>query len=322
MAQHCAPSLTSLSQTIADYLDWHALRASSTRHRGDIKRMLRRFGDAVGNDRPLDGISREDCASFLRVIQDQGSKPSTLKAYHRVIDAFFHWCVEEERLESSPMRRVPKPKLVQEQIKPLSSEELVALLAAPSRKTFVGLRDGALMALLADTGLRVSEALGIKLTDVDTRARSVAVMGKGEKPRMVFYGEAVAVRLRDYLRRRGGRGSEELLFVNSLGEPLLRFAVANRMRKYGAVASIKGKRVSPHTLRHTFAINWLMNGGDTLSLQRLLGHTTPAMTTRYVNFATADLAELHRTVSPLDRLQTRHSERVQPVLSGGRKRLR
>jgi hypothetical protein len=83
---HCAPSLTSLSQTIADYLDWHALRGSSSRHRGDIKRMLRRFDVAVGNDRSLDTVTREDCASFLRVIQEQGSKPNTHKAYHRVIE--------------------------------------------------------------------------------------------------------------------------------------------------------------------------------------------------------------------------------------------
>jgi integrase len=82
----------------------------------------------------------------------------------------------------------------------------------------------------------------------------------------------------------------------------------------GYAAGIRGKRVSPHTLRHTFAVNWLKNGGDTLSLQRLLGHSTPAMTTRYVNFATADLAELHRTVSPLDRLQADSGQmrRAQP----------
>jgi site-specific recombinase XerD len=134
-------------------------------------------------------VTREQCATFLRGIQDRECKPSTLKAYHRVVDAFFTWCVAEERLEVSPMKRVPKPKLVQEQVKPLSAEELTALLAAPNHKTFVGLRDAALMALLADTGLRVSEALSIHMGDMDTRARSVAVTGKGENPRTVFYGK-------------------------------------------------------------------------------------------------------------------------------------
>jgi site-specific recombinase XerD len=110
--------------------------------------------------------------------------------------------------------------------------------------------------------------------------------------------------------------------VSSLGEKLLRFAVVERMRENGSAAGIQGKRVSPHTLRHAFAINWLKNGGDTLSLQRLLGHSTPAMTTRYVNFATADLAELHRTVSPLDRLAATQGAPLRPGAMEKRTRIR
>jgi site-specific recombinase XerD len=303
MARLTALDATPLSLTIADYIDWQALCGSSKRHRTDIKRELLRFAATLETEVPIDQVTREHCTAFLRSFQERECKPNTVKAYHRILDAFFRWCVEEERLDASPMKRVPKPKVVQEQIKPLSAEELTALLAEPNRKTFVGLRAIALMALMVDTGLRVSETLSIRLGELDTRARAITVVGKGDKPRTVFYGERVAVALRDYLRRRARRGSEDLLFVSSLGEKLLRFAIVERMRDYGYAAGIRGKRVSPHTLRHTFAINWLLNGGDTLSLQRLLGHSSPAMTTRYVNFATADLAELHRTVSPLDRLQ-------------------
>jgi site-specific recombinase XerD len=313
---------TPLTLTIADYIDWQALRGSSRRHRADIKRELLRFAATLDADPPIDQVTRENCTAFLRGFQERECKPNTVKAYHRILDAFFRWCVEEERIDASPMKRVPKPKVVQEQIKPLSAEELTALLVEPNRKTFVGLRDIALMALMVDTGLRVSETLSIRLGDLDTRARAITVVGKGDKPRTVFYGERVAVALRDYLRRRARRGSEDLLFVSSLGEQLLRFAIVERMRDYGYAAGIRGKRVSPHTLRHTFAVNWLKNGGDTLSLQRLLGHSSPAMTTRYVNFATADLAELHRTVSPLDRLQATQGERVRAVQAEGRKRFR
>jgi integrase/recombinase XerD len=160
------------------------------------------------------------------------------------------------------MDPVPKPKVPQEPIKPLSQEELVLLLETADCSGFVGLRDTAFMALLADTGLRVAEAVNIRIGDIDSRERSISVLGKGSKPRTVFYGEAAARYLRDYLKRRGGTGAEALLFVNSLGEPLWTTSMTKRIRDYGGVAGIKGKRVSPHTLRHTFAVSWLMGGGD------------------------------------------------------------
>jgi integrase/recombinase XerD len=140
---------------------------------------------------------------------------------------------------------------------------LTKLLEQPDRSTFTGLRDAALMALLADTGLRVSEAIGIRTADVDTRLRSISLVGKGAKARTVFFGETAARYLREYLRRRPeteGEG-EERLFLSSLGETLVRFNVTDRVREYGKKAWITGKRVSPHTLRHTFAVSWLMGEG-------------------------------------------------------------
>jgi site-specific recombinase XerD len=322
MPRLSALDATPISLTLNDYMDWQALRGSSKRHRTDIKRELLRFVATLPEDLPIDQVTREHCTNYLRDFQERGCKPLTVKAYHRILDAFFRWCLEEERIDESPMKRVPKPKVAQEQVKPLTGEELTVLLDAPNRRTFVGLRDVAIMALMADTGLRVSEAVNIKLGDLDTRARAVTVTGKGDKPRTVFYGEAVAGHLRSYLRRRARRGSEDLLFVNSLGEPILRWAIVERMRDYGYAAGIRGKRVSPHTLRHTFAVNWLKNGGDTLSLQRLLGHSSPAMTARYVNFCTADLAAMHRIVSPLDRLQAQNGSSAARPVGENRTRMR
>ena len=97
--------------------------------------------------------------------------------------------------------------------------------------------------------------------DIDFRTRSIAVMGKGRKPRTVFYGESVAGMLKDYLKRRGEGEADEQLFRNSLDEPLTSFTLSHRVRAYGEAAGIRGKRVSPHTLRHTFAVLWLLGGG-------------------------------------------------------------
>ncbi|MFN3650239.1 MAG: tyrosine-type recombinase/integrase [Armatimonadota bacterium] len=309
---------STLSDAITDYLTWHSLRGSSQCHQSDLRRTLRVFSDRAGADRPIEQLTRADCEALLKSARDRGLKPNTLKAYHRVLDAFFHWLVAEERLEETPMRRVPKPQLPREQVKPLTSEELVRLLHQPDGKSFTGVRDQALIAFLADTGLRISEALAVRFCDIDARARSVSVIGKGGKGRTVFYGEAVAALLKTYVARRSEVGERDLLWVSSLNEPLLRTSVTRRIKCYGKRAGIDGKRVSAHTLRHTFGVTWCLNGGDAFSLQRLLGHSTPAMTARYVNFASGDLAKMHKTVSPLDSLPGRPGTSQG---SGRRKRL-
>jgi integrase/recombinase XerD len=145
-------------------------------------------------------------------------------------------------------------------------------------------------------------------------------VGKGSKPRTVFYGEAAAKLLQTYLKRRDAQSAEDLVFVNSLGERLWITSIGKRMRAYAEQVGVKGKRVSPHTLRHTFAVSWLMGGGDAFSLQRLLGHSTAVMTARYVNFTSGDLGKLHRSLSPLDRLHA--STTIPPVEKQPRKRLR
>jgi site-specific recombinase XerD len=293
---------SALEAAIESYLDWQALRGSTAGHRKDIGRRLRSFAATLDPEIPLEAVSRDHCTALLREVQDRGRKPNTQLAYFRTLEAFFNWLVADERLSKSPMDRVPKPKVSDEQIKPFTEEELLQLLAAPDRTTFVGLRDCAFIALLADTGLRLTEAVNIRFGDVDTRQRAISVMGKGSKPRTVFYGESAARFLRDYLKRRGTGSPEDRVFVNSLGEPLWKCTMSTRIRDYGRAAGISGKRVSPHTLRHTFAVSWLMGGGDAFSLQRLLGHSTAVMTARYVNFTSRDLGRLHRSLSPLDRI--------------------
>ena len=310
----------SVEVAISAYLDWQSLRGSTAKHRLEVGRRLRTFAATLGPDVPLDAIKRDHCTAVLRDLQDRGRKPNTVIAYYRILEAFFNWVVAEERLAVSPMDRVPKPKAPTEQIKPLSQEELARLLQAPDRTTFVGLRDVAFMALLADTGLRLMEALCIRVADLDTRQRAISVLGKGGKPRTVFYGATAASFLREYLKRRSAENADAFLFVNSLNEPLWKCSMSKRVHDYGDEAGINGKRVSPHTLRHTFAVSWLMGGGDAFSLQRLLGHSTAVMTARYVNFTSGDLGKLHRSVSPLDRLSAQSVEPVEEKVR--RKRLR
>lgn len=157
------------------------------------------------------------------------------------------------------------------------------------------------MLLLLDTGLRISEAMNIRLKDIDRANSSVTVMGKGSKERTVHFGQTVRRALSQYLERRGDLETD-YLFVTEYGDPMQQRMAQQQITRYGALAKIQGVRISPHTFRHTFAKNWIVNGGDVFSLQKMLGHTTMEMVRRYVNLANEDVGRAHRTYSPADRM--------------------
>ena len=156
------------------------------------------------------------------------------------------------------------------------------------------------MLILLDTGLRISEVVSIKEQDIDWNRNSIRVMGKGSKERVVPFGRTVKRALLAYLKRRGHIVGNDHIFVSELGDPLWREPVRRNIRKYGARAGLTGVRCSPHTFRHTFACNWIRNGGDVFSLQRILGHSTMHTVRLYVNLADSDLEAAHLKWSPVD----------------------
>ncbi len=165
-----------------------------------------------------------------------------------------------------------------------------------------GQRDHALMLLLLDSGLRISEALSLRVDDVNWNEAVLTVIGKGGKERQVPFGAKVKRELWRYASKRGQIPGQDFLFVNRTGERLAVRQLQANLRRYAEKAQVKGVRVSPHTLRHTFAKMWILNGGDPFSLQKILGHTTMDMVRRYVDLASGDVAAQHRRFSPVDRL--------------------
>lgn len=127
-------------------------------------------------------------------------------------------------------------------------------------------------------------------------------MGKGTKERMVPFGASIKQALKEYLKRRGDIENNNRLFLTHFAEPVNRHTLVRTLRKLGKKAGVKNVRVSPHTFRHTFAKNWILAGGDSFSLQKILGHTTQEMVSQYVNLATNDLRTQHSKFSPVDRL--------------------
>lgn len=215
---------------------------------------------------------------------------------------FFGFLARERLIPQNPFQLVEKPRMEKKLIRPLSQDQVRLLLAGINQKLFPYHTVWTVMVLILDTGLRISEVIDLRKDQIDFHSGVLRVMGKGGKERQVPFGTTAKQALWNYMARRGDVPDQDLLFVNRYGGKLCRIWVQQAMRFLGRRVGIQGVRVSPHTLRHTFATNYIKNGGDAFSLQRILGHSTLDMVKIYVSLADQDVAMLHRKFSPMDRL--------------------
>jgi integrase/recombinase XerC/integrase/recombinase XerD len=232
-------------------------------------------------------------------------RPTTPVTYFSRLRTLFRFLVQEEAIVVSPMEKMRPPVARPDQIQPFDQAQVTALLSAAKRSQHPR-RNEALLLLLLDTGLRASEICSLCLKDVDMSARRCTVVGKGNKTRVVYYGGTTAKALWQYLKEEI-RDAEDPLFLadggTRAGEALSRSGLLQLIKRLGKAAKIEAMRCSPHTFRHTFAVEFLRNGGNVFSLQTLLGHTSLSMSRRYTALAQADIENQHRQFSPVDRMK-------------------
>jgi len=243
--------------------------------------------------------------------QSNGLTGHTINCYLRAIRAFWGWLVSEEIIATNPFAKVRIPKAPRKVIPTFSESQIQALLIVIDTHTPAGFRDWTIILMLLDTGLRASELVGLKLKDINLDDGVVKVYGKGSKERIVPIGARVQRAMWKYLQRYRPQPPNPLcsnLFLTRSGEPLTVNRIEAVIENHGKIAQIEGVRCSPHTLRHTFAISYLRNGGDVFSLQRILGHSSLDVVRIYVNIAEADVKAAHRRFSPADNLELRRNE--------------
>jgi site-specific recombinase XerD len=229
----------------------------------------------------------------------------TVNCYLRSIRAFWSWLVSEGIAETNPFTKVKIPKPPRKIIPTFSNHQLQTLINVINTSTPEGYRDMAVILVLLDTGLRVSELTSLTLTDVRLAEGVLKVSGKGRKERLIPIGKASQRVLWNYVTRYRPEPANprcDLVFLTKDGWQLTKNRVQKMIDRYGKKASIKGVRCSPHTLRHTGAIMFLRNGGDVFTLQRLLGHASLEMTRHYCELADVDLKRAHSIASPVDNL--------------------
>jgi integrase/recombinase XerD len=229
----------------------------------------------------------------------------TVNCYLRSIRAFWSWLVSEGVADTNPFTKVKIPKPPGKITPTFSNPQLQTLLNVIDTSTPEGYRDMAVILVLLDTALRVSELTKLRLTDVRLAEGVLKVSGKGRKERLIPIGRASQRVLWNYVNRYRPEPVDpkcDLVFITRDGWPLTKNRIQKMMDKYGNKARIKGVRCSPHTLRHTGAVMFLRNGGDAFTLQRLLGHASLEMTRHYCELADIDVKRAHLIASPVDNL--------------------
>jgi site-specific recombinase XerD len=240
----------------------------------------------------------------------------TCRWYGQSMHAFCNWLMAEQYIEENPAERVELPKLEKPLIRIIEFEEFEALLsacAAPQEKGFIAdrnaARNRAILWVLWDTGIRVGELCDLRLSNFDRRQGTLIVFGKGKKERRVALGRNALRALLYYLDRWRqdteelgaiGNPNEEHVFLSEGGEALTIHGIEMLFKRLRARTGIKGKRISAHIFRHTFAVRYLMLGGDIFSLQELLGHEDISTIKNYMHLNDVNVQAQKRKFSPGD----------------------
>lgn len=243
----------------------------------------------AAND-PTD-VQRRHVEWFLVWMIETRSASTAVNKY-KGLQQFFRYLVDEEEMTRHPMERIPQPTTPQKLVPIVVDDELTALLATCSGKSFLDRRDTAIIRLLLDTGGRLAEITLVDVGDVDLRRDSVLVHGKGSKDRAIPFGEKTGQALTRYLRVRAKhRGAESpALFLPERGRRRLApNGVKIMLRRRGQQAGIS--RMHAHRLRHTLAHEWQLNGGNETDLMAIMGWDSPEMLRRYGRSAAAVRAQ-------------------------------
>jgi integrase/recombinase XerD len=266
---------------------------------------LGRFLEARGRD--ANTATAADLSDFLAALAEGDgngtppASPATINRKAACLRSFYRHLRREEILDDDPAARLPTPKRGNQLPEVLSYAEVQHLLAQPRGDDATVTRDRALLELMYASGLRASETIGLEVGDVDLEKGVLRARGKGSKERLVPVGEKARAAVSVYLR--SGRpelvkgGDERKLFLNFRGGPLTRQGLYKIVLRHAESAGLAG-RMSPHTLRHSFATHLLTGGCDLRSVQEMLGHADLSTTQLYTHLSGEELKQVYFSAHP------------------------
>ena len=294
---------------VVEFLTWLAVeRGRAPNTLAAYRRDLARYCAHLGPSGSTPGTAAEaDVIAFVAALRDDGLAPSSLARTLTAVRGLHGFLVAEGLAERDPAAEVEMPRVGRGLPKPLTEDEVAALIDAASGTEPLARRDRALLELLYGTGCRISEAVGLSMGDLDLTAALVRVMGKGSKERIVPLGRLAVDSLAAWLdphgrlaiaaERRQARDARDAVFLNARAGRLSRQGAWGVVKKHGAAIGL-ADRLSPHVLRHSCATHMLDRGADIRTVQELLGHASIATTQVYTQVSTEHLWRVYRSAHP------------------------
>lgn len=234
-----------------------------------------------------------------------GLSPFAVRAYVRDIKTLWSWMYKEGYIEENPLAGLRLPNVPDSLPKTITPVQFATLLSNIDASTPEGVKYYCILLLLYDNGMRISELVSLKIKDIDFRDKTIKVMGKGQKERLVpmaVFTRRHIIRYLDRVRLNICPKDSPYLFANSDGEPISKNSVQQFMKRLPVRSGLKGVKFSPHILRHSFATQYLANGGNVFYLKAILGHRSLTTTLRYTQVYLQDIQKQHTEFSPVAEL--------------------
>lgn len=298
-------------QIVQGYLIATEARHLSEHTISDYNNSFRKFGEYIGADKPFNEITTRHVELYIGGYTDVTN--TTLLHYYSALSVLWAWAVKEKVVDTNIIQAITPPRPEEREIVPFNEGEFKSMLSVITRsRAYVRPgktksdhavtnpeRSRAILLVLLDTGLRIGELVNIKMHQLDQRNYQIRrVFGKRSRERSVPFSSRTAQALWRYLATRNNPEPDDYLFVTYNNRRIDPSSIAKSLKWIGEKAGVQN--VHPHRFRHTFAIQYLRNGGDPYTLQRLLGHSSLDMVKRYLALAQVDLDRAHKRASPVD----------------------
>ena len=250
----------------------------------------------------MDSIDRLAVRSYLGFLYDKKFSAATMRRKLSTLSSFFRFLCREGHLQNNVVKSVPAPKMENKLPTFLSVDEMFRLIDLPEGKGFLAVRDRAMLELFYSTGMRISELVSLKTEDLNLATQMVKVLGKGGKERLLPFGNKCVEALGEYIKVRPEKiitlkNNTDSFFLNHRGKGITTRGVRKIIGKYVTTGNFPGK-VSPHSIRHSFATHLLEGGADLRSIQELLGHASLSTTQKSTHLTIDKLVETYDRAHP------------------------